>query len=229
MAQSPPKRALFALAQAQHRLASETANAEERAHGFNSAQCARSLAWARVMRKAACDQRLPVSLRKDAWRAARNCENIAYNVSGGAKLDGPFVRLIPISARDMQFVIGLLETRLAITGGSEAAQWLDALALFEQMPQWSRSNIVSVTFTVRHADVFPDRGYALEWAAIEFYTDRVVFGTGNHFNEPRIGGDTTSQALFECDVDGRQWGDRDVWIAALDRLDRSSIEIRIER
>jgi hypothetical protein len=129
----------------------------------------------------------------------------------------------PLSLDDLSkvtLVIRLIRSRLS---GMKPAHVRCASALLralERLP--ANTPGVHMTFGF----VQPSNGGNYGWADISFNSSELRFGTGEHFYEPGVGGDTESRVVFEA-FGGGAWAEGDIedWIAAAHALGSSQVSV----
>lgn len=195
---------------------------DEQVHGRNAGRRRKALSQAVALKIMAWDSQIPLASRKEAWRLATNMERLASFVDRTGHTHNPKQGdgCFPIETVDISPVIDLLEDSLRLMNGEQASAWLDALLVLQWLPNSVASKLVTITFSVRTLS-------ALEWLALEADEFFLKFTMGEHFYASDVGGDTTSETIFHCDVWGGCRGDLTLWLRRLETLDRSTIEIDV--
>lgn len=129
-----------------------------------------------------------------------------------------------INAVDLEPVIELLLARKAAQSADIRDEVHHIVSDLKRLPNLQMGQF-SVTFLNRVSSGDDELGGGSEWVSIDAGDDGLAFTVGSHVRYPGIGGDSSSDTLFECWPSGGSTGDLHNWLAALASMDRSSMEI----
>ena len=124
----------------------------------------------------------------------------------------------PVGPRDLRPLLDLLDLAILHHDPDQAALLyeigIDLRGLPAKEPRQFELNIENQAFgNSQWASLSSWDGYSLE------------FGTGSHVYDPGVGGDSSSETIYECSAEGEARGDLSNWLHAIEMLDHSNIAV----
>lgn len=89
------------------------------------------------------------------------------------------------------------------------------------LPQPTPDECLALTFSVQDY-------YFHQWVALELTETTLTCSVGEHVYDPGAGGDSSSEIVFECNLDGRRRGDFWEWDRRLSKLDPKALSVQVE-
>ncbi|TAJ80484.1 MAG: hypothetical protein EPO45_01625 [Sphingobium sp.] len=89
------------------------------------------------------------------------------------------------------------------------------------LPQPTPDEYLALTFSVQDY-------YFHQWVALELTETTLTCSVGEHVYDPGVGGDSTSEIVFECNRDGWSRGDFWDWDRRLSKLDPKALSVQVE-
>lgn len=130
----------------------------------------------------------------------------------------------PISADDLKPLIELLVSQKPQLNGEPLENTQLIVTDLLSLPN-ADIGPFSINMLSRFRADDPESGHGSEWVSLEATDEGMSFSAGNHVYSPGLGGDSSSETIFECGPCGGSTGDLNSWLSALASMDKSSMEI----
>jgi hypothetical protein len=133
-------------------------------------------------------------------------------------------REYPIDADDLEPLIALLQS---CTAPVDESTRKSVQHIADDLMKLPNGNIgqFSVCILNRFSGGGDEQGSGSEWVSLDASEEWLIFAAGSHESHPDTGGDTSSETMFQCGLDGACEGDLADWLRALDALDRNELQI----
>lgn len=93
--------------------------------------------------------------------------------------------------------------------------------MLANLPQPTPDEYLTLTFSVQDY-------YFHQWVALELTETTLTCSVGDHAYDPGAGGDSSSEIVFECNLDGWRRGDFWEWDRRLNDLDPKALSVQVE-